>query len=113
MTKIVSQPHIIIVGDPVTGFAFIGPFTNHGEAVKFGNTYIFDPNWWVASIYTPMEIEDDPEVEDQANIDQMMEAEDNPGWPVSEHSDMCPAKFGFVCECRAGAGASDSANEED
>jgi hypothetical protein len=47
-------PHIIVMGNPVDGLQFIGPFLSAAAAAEHGNT---DPHieadWWVAPVEAP------------------------------------------------------------
>lgn len=43
---------IAIYGDPVEGFAFVGPFSTHEEAISYAA--IDAPcNWWVSRLDAP------------------------------------------------------------
>lgn len=44
---------IIVHGSPADGFLFVGPFTYHGDAVKYASTELDDSAWWVAPIEQP------------------------------------------------------------
>ena len=47
--------HIIIVGNPVSGLEFIGPFKTGEDAVEWANRDAhIDADWWVA----PLEAKD-------------------------------------------------------
>lgn len=51
-----ETPHIIVCGNPVDGFSFIGPFESNTEAAEHGNN---DPHlegeWWIAPLEKPDE----------------------------------------------------------
>lgn len=43
--------HIIIIGNPVSGLEFIGPFATGDEAVEWANRDAhIDADWWVAPL---------------------------------------------------------------
>lgn len=46
-----NTPHIVIIGNPVEGLEFIGPFASNVEAAAYGNA---DGNiggdWWIAAL---------------------------------------------------------------
>lgn len=44
-------PFVLIVGNPVDGFGFTGPFETHEEACEAGTTDYVD--WWVAPLVKP------------------------------------------------------------
>lgn len=49
-----ALPHIIIVGNPVDGLRFFGPFPNGGAAVDWaGDNVDGGSEWWAAQI-TPV-----------------------------------------------------------
>lgn len=53
-TLTASQPHIIMIGNPVDGFNFIGPFENATAAAEHGNTDgDIDAEWWIAPLEQP------------------------------------------------------------
>ena len=53
-------PHIIVFGNPVDGFGFIGPFTGAIAAARHGNTNAhIDHDWWIAVLDAPEETEGD------------------------------------------------------
>lgn len=41
--------YLVILGNPVNGFAFVGPFDSHSEAGVYAERRGFD-QWWVASM---------------------------------------------------------------
>jgi hypothetical protein len=48
--------HIIIIGNPVDGFQYIGPFLSAVDACQHGNTDgNIDAEWWVAPLEAPEE----------------------------------------------------------
>lgn len=53
-------PHIIVMGNPVDGFEFIGPFPNAATAAEYGNTdpYTDEGDWWIAPLHAAA---DEPE----------------------------------------------------
>lgn len=44
-------PAIVVVGNPIDGFQFCGPFASHGEATEYGDD--LEPDWWVAPLRAP------------------------------------------------------------
>ena len=44
--------YIVIYGDPVDGFNFVGPFADRDEAVRYAE---FDAgtDWWIAELVQP------------------------------------------------------------
>lgn len=42
---------IIVVGDPMSGFEFFGPFEDDLVALEYGRKHIFGTNWWMADLY--------------------------------------------------------------
>lgn len=43
-----ATAHIVILGNPVDGFRYVGPFTTRDYALAWGET--IDEEWWVAEI---------------------------------------------------------------
>lgn len=43
---------IVISGNPVDGFVFIGPFQNEDQAAEYGDR-IDDGDWWIGKIDQP------------------------------------------------------------
>lgn len=54
---------IVIMGDPVDGFAYFGPFPDADSAVEWGNTN-GDSDWWITSLHDP-ELGDEVEVPEE------------------------------------------------
>jgi hypothetical protein len=50
---------IIITGDPVDGFSYIGPFEDYDAAVFYTDT-VFDryDTWWIADLWSAADLED-------------------------------------------------------
>ena len=50
-----EKPHLIIIGDPVDGFSYHGPFVDHAAASEFAETngHKFDFDWWIAQLHEP------------------------------------------------------------
>jgi hypothetical protein len=46
---------IIIEGNPVGGFSYVGPFGSHEAAVAYADQGQFDTDWWVVLIEAPAE----------------------------------------------------------
>ena len=44
---------IVIVGDPVDGFRYYGPFDDHDSAVKWAEAELDGERWWVADMEPP------------------------------------------------------------
>jgi hypothetical protein len=49
---------IIVIGNPINGLEFIGPFESTVEAVNYANDdgNIDDHEWWVVQLETPEEL---------------------------------------------------------
>lgn len=45
--------HIIIIGSPVSGLEFIGPFETAQDALDHADRYIDDRDWWVSELALP------------------------------------------------------------
>jgi len=47
--------YIIIVGTPVDGFKYVGPFVDRDEAVHYAEVEArgFDADWWIAELVWP------------------------------------------------------------
>lgn len=48
-----TAPHIVIIGDPVDGFRYYGPFPNWDEASDWTETDCRDCDWWIAPLIAP------------------------------------------------------------
>ena len=48
---------IVIVGDPVEGFEYYGPFDSANEAISFADGsvggVVIDEHWWVVELESP------------------------------------------------------------
>lgn len=42
--------HILVVGNPVDGLKFYGPFATRDEANEWGDTISREFDWWVAPL---------------------------------------------------------------
>jgi hypothetical protein len=49
MNRLNEDKAIIVMGDPVDGFYFIGPFDDNYDAVEYAEKWISD-EWWVAKL---------------------------------------------------------------
>lgn len=47
--------HIIIHGNPVDGFSYIGPFPNSEAAVDHAENERLAGDWWIAPLEVPKE----------------------------------------------------------
>ena len=45
--------HITVFGNPVDGFAFVGPFNDADAAARYGESERYITNWWAAELYAP------------------------------------------------------------
>lgn len=45
--------HLLVVGNPIDGFGFHGPFETEEEAVEYGENNNWDDNWNVAELQAP------------------------------------------------------------
>lgn len=59
-----GKPLIVIMGNPVDGFTFTGPFTDTDDATDWVDTYGDD--WWTAPLDTPREDDHFPQTEEEA-----------------------------------------------
>lgn len=49
-----ADPHVVILGNPLAGFRFIGPFPTRVEAEEWAAVYADDDAWnWVAPLADP------------------------------------------------------------
>lgn len=46
-------PHIIVTGNPVEGFEFIGPFDSDVDAARYGNEDPDMEEWWISPLDRP------------------------------------------------------------
>lgn len=60
---------ILVLGNPVDGFTFFGPFENTEAAVDHGNTRIRTTNWWAANLIEPPKPK--PKVEPKSPAERM------------------------------------------
>jgi hypothetical protein len=44
-----TNPFLIVAGNPVDGFSFIGPFEGRLAAIDYGEQFA-DGDWWIAPI---------------------------------------------------------------
>ena len=51
--------HIVVVGNPVDGLEFIGPFNNGEEAIEWANHDPYIGNEWLVA---PLQSQEEPEV---------------------------------------------------
>jgi hypothetical protein len=42
--------YLVITGNPVNGFTFIGPFPVTPDAVEWAETYVSEEDWWISEI---------------------------------------------------------------
>ena len=50
---------VLIVGNPVDGLRFVGPFDNGSDAVDFaGNHVASEEDWWISDLITQEEVEE-------------------------------------------------------
>ena len=54
-----SKPFIVIQGDIVNGFAFVGPFADADSALTFCRHFDDDGDWSIAPISSPNDRDDD------------------------------------------------------
>jgi hypothetical protein len=47
---------IVIIGNPVQGFNYHGPFDNVEEAADWGNDNSEGGDWWVTDLHAPVEL---------------------------------------------------------
>jgi hypothetical protein len=51
---------ILIIGNPVYGFGFIGPFKDNAEAAAYGDQHV-DDEFWVVELMSPDHYKDKDE----------------------------------------------------
>ena len=53
-----DQMAIIVIGNPIDGLSFVGPFPSTMEAIEFANTdpHMHDHEWWVAPLEGPGDV---------------------------------------------------------
>lgn len=44
---------ILIVGNPIEGFMYVGPFEDGDRANEYGQTHLEDAEWWVDRMQVP------------------------------------------------------------
>lgn len=47
--------HVVVYGNPVNGFTFVGPFHDRDDAVKYAENEPYNDNWWIAELDAPAE----------------------------------------------------------
>ena len=45
--------HILVVGDPVNGFLFYGPFDDGDAVITYAEKYFASVEWWIAVLDPP------------------------------------------------------------
>jgi len=45
-----DKQYILVIGDPLNGFRFVGPFAN---ALNFLTEQDIDGDWWIAELESP------------------------------------------------------------
>lgn len=47
--------YLLIKGNPVDGFQFVGPFNYHGDAIDYADAHQLEleKDWWIAELQTP------------------------------------------------------------
>jgi hypothetical protein len=45
--------YILVIGTPIGGFEFVGPFPDADTAVEYGERHTEDREWWVAKLDKP------------------------------------------------------------
>ena len=45
-----DRPQLVIVGDPVDGFAYYGPFADADEATEWAEQEVTEQSWWLADL---------------------------------------------------------------
>lgn len=43
--------HIVVIGNPISGFSFTGPFNNAPEAIEAAERLFPNEDWWVAPLW--------------------------------------------------------------
>jgi hypothetical protein len=51
--------HILIVGNPMDGFSYFGPFESVEDAIEYGEKNFAEDEWWVSELNK--EVYDDAE----------------------------------------------------
>lgn len=47
---------IIVVGNPVDGFEYHGPFNHEDNAIQWADNYIEDEEWWLSHLTAPVRL---------------------------------------------------------
>ena len=50
---------ILVHGNPVDGFSFVGPFEDTEQAVEYAENNLRGSEWWIAECSAPLEPHDD------------------------------------------------------
>lgn len=48
-----NEYNIIILGNPVDGFIYIGPFETHTEALSYAESRYRSSSWWIGTMTEP------------------------------------------------------------
>lgn len=56
------QRPILVIGNPMDGLSFIGPFTDDEEAMEYADQHYGGTNWWLTTIEAVVNraLRDDP-----------------------------------------------------
>jgi hypothetical protein len=46
-----QEQYIVVCGNPVDGFTYVGPFADHDTAENAGDR--IDQDWWIAELEAP------------------------------------------------------------
>lgn len=42
--------YIVVLGDPVDGFTYYGPFADYDDAMEYAQTECGECSWWIAPL---------------------------------------------------------------
>jgi hypothetical protein len=42
--------YILVIGTPLSGFSYVGPFTTNEEAENYGEKHYSSEEWWVSPL---------------------------------------------------------------
>ncbi len=48
-----EPPFLLVVGDPVDGFDYVGPFDSSEQAQEWAQEFTDGDSWWVVELQSP------------------------------------------------------------
>lgn len=49
-----ESPHILVSGNPIDGFSYIGPFPDYASAHAYAEAELRDEEWWLVALQPPV-----------------------------------------------------------